>query len=60
MPINHLKEKLNNYRIHYKMVITKTDNTKTPYTDKEKFDAMLQRNPALKDLKDRFDLELDF
>ncbi len=58
--INYLKKKLNNYRIHYKMVITKNDNAKTPYTDKEKFDAMLQKNPALKNLKDKFDLELDF
>ena len=58
--LNHLKEKLNNYRIHFKMVIKKSDEDKTPYTDKEKFDVMLKKNQALKDLKDKIDLEINF
>jgi len=58
--INYLKEKLNNYRIHFKMVITKNSENKTPYTDNEKFDVMLKKNPVLKNFKDKLDLEIDF
>ena len=58
--IGYLKEKLNNHRIHYKMIITKNIESKTPYTDKEKYDVMVKKNPALKDLKEKFDLEIDF
>lgn len=58
--INYLKEKLNNYRIHYKMVINKSREQKTPYTDKEKYGVMLKKNPAIKSLKDKLDLEIDF
>jgi len=58
--IKYLKDTLQNYSIHYKMVITKNDNTKTPYTDKEKYEAMIIRNPSLKTLKDKLDLEVEF
>ena len=38
----------------------KTENGRKPYTPKEKFEHMLQKNPRLKDLKDRLKMELDY
>lgn len=39
----------------------KLEDTKKPiYTNREKFDYMVEKNPALKDLKDRLGLDTDF
>jgi DNA polymerase-3 subunit gamma/tau len=33
---------------------------KVMYTNKEKFDYLAEKNPALKDLKERLGLDMDF
>jgi DNA polymerase-3 subunit gamma/tau len=58
--VSYLKEKLNNYRIHVNIVINKNNKEKKPYTDKEKFDVMSKMNPAMKSLKEKLDLEIEF
>lgn len=39
---------------------SKSDTEKRPYTAQEKFDFLAQKNPKLKDLKDKLKLELDY
>lgn len=39
---------------------SKADTGKRPYTAQEKFDFLSQKNPKLKDLKDKLNLELDY
>jgi len=38
----------------------KTDTGAKPYTPKEKFERLLEKNPALKTMQQRFGLELDY
>lgn len=38
----------------------KTENTRKPYTEKEKFERLVERNPVIKTLQQKFGLELDY
>lgn len=56
----YLKQELNNYHIEIKTeVLDKPENTRA-YTDREKFEQMARKNPALNKLKSELDLEIDF
>jgi len=59
-----LKQELDKKAIDLRIEVDKTKpkpgNGRKPYTPKEKFEYMLQKNPKLKDLKDRLKLELDY
>jgi hypothetical protein len=41
-------------------LINKNPETIKPFTPQEKFKKMAEKNPAIKTLKDKFDLEIDF
>lgn len=56
----YLKEHLQNQSLSLRVVITEKEENKTAYTDEEKFDEMKKINPALQDLKDQLDLEIEF
>jgi len=59
-----LKKELDKKAIDLRIEVDKSkpkpENGRKPYTPKEKFEHMLQKNPKLKDLKDRLKLELDY
>ncbi len=59
-----LKKELDKKAIDLRIEVDKTklkvENTRKPYTAKEKFDSLLSKNPKLQDLKDRLKLELDY
>lgn len=56
----YLKEHLQNQQLSLRAVITEKEENNTAYTDEEKFDEMRKTNPALQDLKDQLDLEIEF
>ncbi len=55
-----LKEHLQNQQLSLRAVIAEVEENNTAYTDEEKFDEMKKANPALQDLKDQLDLEIEF
>lgn len=58
--LGHLKNTLNNDFITIEVTVSEqVIEAKKPYTDKEKFDQMAEKNPLLKSLKDQLDLGLD-
>ena len=65
--LNNLKQDLTkklreegNPFIHITTVTEKDDSKKMLYTNKEKFDHILNKKPILKEFKDRFGLDTDF
>jgi DNA polymerase-3 subunit gamma/tau len=58
--LGYLRKALNNYQITLQMRISEADKNYKPYTDKEKFEKMAKKNPALRKLKDELDLEIEF
>lgn len=53
-----LKEKLQNKDIHFTITIEETKVEKKPYSNKEKYEYMVSRNPMLDTLINKFDLEI--
>jgi len=55
-----LRFRLNNYKIHLQTSIADNQKTMKPYTDKEKFDMLAEKNPALRTLREELDLEIEY
>jgi DNA polymerase-3 subunit gamma/tau len=55
-----LRERLKNNFIQVSGELTSTDDKKVIYTNREKFDYLADKNPILKELKDRLGLDTDF
>jgi hypothetical protein len=55
-----LKEKVKNTSISITGVLTESDDKKVIYTNRDKFDYLAEKNPILKELKDRLGLDTDF
>ncbi len=55
-----LRSRLNNFKIQLTTHIAENLKSARPYTDKEKFDQMVQKNPALNSLKDELGLEIEY
>lgn len=55
-----LREKLRNSNIQVTGVLTQNDDKKIIYTNRDKFDYLADKNPILKELKDRLGLDTDF
>ncbi|MEO5674961.1 MAG: DNA polymerase III subunit gamma/tau [Chitinophagales bacterium] len=59
-----LKKELDKKAIDLRIEVDKTkpknETGRRPYTAREKYENMLQKNPKLRDLKERLKLELDF
>ncbi|MBV6647295.1 MAG: hypothetical protein KI790_17690 [Cyclobacteriaceae bacterium] len=58
--IGHLREHLNNTVIQIEKEIREDESKKKLYTSSDKFDYMVQQNPALKDLKDKLGLDFEY
>ncbi|HRX00858.1 MAG TPA: hypothetical protein P5280_15295 [Cyclobacteriaceae bacterium] len=55
-----LRGRLSNKRLNVISVVKEVQNQKIAYTNKEKFDHLAEKNPILKELKDRLGLDTDF
>ncbi|MCF8369276.1 MAG: DNA polymerase III subunit gamma/tau [Bacteroidales bacterium] len=55
-----VKEKLNNYHLNMEIVVDEQKTQTKAYTPQEKFKKMSEKNPALKSMKDKLNLEIDF
>lgn len=58
--LTFLREKLNNSAIQLTGELKPHDEKKVLYTNRDKFDHLVEKNPALKDLKERLGLDTDF
>jgi DNA polymerase-3 subunit gamma/tau len=57
--MNHLRTTLRNFEIEVNTRIEENAVSRKPYTDIEKFQHMVAKNPQLMELKKRFNLEFD-
>lgn len=55
-----LRKNLQNFRITLQTTIAENDVTRKPYTDREKFERMAEKNPNLKTLKETLDLDIEY
>ncbi len=57
--MDFLRSELRNYNIQLETILAETNVQSKPYTQEEKYKAMLERNPELKNLRESLDLELE-
>jgi len=57
--LDFLVSRLNNPKIHLQIIVPDHPIGLKPYTDREKFGRMAEKNPALLDLREQMDLEID-
>ena len=57
--LEHLWKKLNNWGIGLQTVIPAIPRGTRPYTNREKFNRMAEKNPSLLDLREQLDLDID-
>jgi hypothetical protein len=55
-----LRDKLKNSTLQVTGELISSDDKKVIYTNREKFDYLADKNPILKQLKDRLGLDTDF
>ena len=55
-----LRDKLKNSTIQISGQLTTSDDKKVIYTNRDKFDFLAEKNPILKEMKDRLGLDTDF
>ena len=58
--LDYLRKNLNNSLVSIRMEEKLADGTKKAYTPSEKFETMMNKNPAILELKKRLDMELDY
>lgn len=56
--LKHLREKLNNYSLEFKIDVNEENTKKFAYTPQEKFEYLKTKNEAIVKLKNTFNLEL--
>lgn len=55
-----LRKKLNNCNIQIITRVAETSKDTRPYTDKDKFEKMAEKNPLLRNLREELDLEIEY
>lgn len=58
--IQFLRKTLDNTNVVIEREISEVELTKTLYTSRDKFEYMVQRNAALRDLQERLGLDFDY
>ena len=58
--VQYFRKHLRNSLILLQKEVSEQEKTKKLYTSKEKYDYMVEQNPALKDLKERLGLDFEF
>lgn len=56
----HLRTLLRKASLQLKIVVDRTKSERKPYTGEEKYQRLVEKNPALNKLRQRFGLEIDF
>ncbi|MEI6898320.1 MAG: DNA polymerase III subunit gamma/tau [Bacteroidota bacterium] len=57
--VGYLRKTLDNTKINVLFKVIESNRVVKPYTDKEKFMRMAEKNPAILDLRDQLNLEID-
>jgi DNA polymerase III subunit gamma/tau len=57
--LDWLCSRLDNDKITFQIVVQEMIKPVKPYTDREKFNRMAEKNPSLKEMKEQLDLEID-
>jgi DNA polymerase-3 subunit gamma/tau len=58
--ITYLRETMRNHTILVGGHLLETEDKKMMYTARDKFEVLLEKNPALREMKDRLGLDADF
>jgi len=58
--LTFLREELNNYGIQLKVILSKEDNSVKHLSSKDKFMKMAEKNPALHELRERLNLDIEY
>jgi len=58
--LTYLRDNLNNSLIQLEYQFAQFETRRMAYTNKEKFDALVEKNPLLKKLQEKFGLDPDF
>jgi DNA polymerase-3 subunit gamma/tau len=58
--VGYLRTKLNNSTIQVEGVLQQNNTKRKAYTNKEKFEYLMEKNPALKALQQKLGLDPDF
>ncbi len=58
--LDFLRNELQNYKISLDTIILEKGESTLPYTADEKYQSMVEKNPNLKILKDKLDLEVEY
>ena len=58
--MEHLKRELNNNQITLHAIVPDKNQTKKAYTDRDKLERLIEKNPNVQKLKDQFNLEIGF
>ena len=58
--MEHLRTRLNNALIRLQTSVAEVQKAHKPYTDREKFERMAEKNPNLRNLRETFDLEFEY
>ena len=56
--LRYLRDKLDNDKLEIKTSITEIDSTKNPYTNKDKYNLLREKNPLIEELKNAFKLSI--
>ena len=57
--IDYLRKQLNNYKLQLRTVIIETKDDSTAYTNKEKYQKMVEKNPDLEEFRKQLGFELE-
>jgi len=58
--VSYLRDKVNNSSIQVEGELLQVQLQKKAYTNKEKYEYLVSKNPSIKDLKERLGLDPDF
>lgn len=58
--VGYLREKLNNSTLQVEGELQQNNTKRKAYTNKEKFEYLLEKNPHLKMLQEKFGLDPDY
>ncbi|MBS1682075.1 MAG: hypothetical protein JST48_10205 [Bacteroidetes bacterium] len=58
--LTYLRNRLSNPTIQVESILQKEEVNRIAYTNKEKLDLLVSKNPVIKELKDRLGLDPDF
>lgn len=58
--LSYIRKELNNGKVNLQTVINKNPANIKAFNPQEKFNKMAEKNPAIRKMKEKFDLEIDF